>query len=385
MKLNRLFPFGLAAALTACGGGSSQSANPEFTEAAPTYSNTAITQTDGDPTPPAAGDVVTRQDATTPTCHPHLLDRSNDIMKRVNRHFHKMLAHVQDLIADHPHLASGTTHTWENVKDGIDRKLTIDRVANADGSATFNYKLEMKQTTQATFVTVLSGEVTQKGHAGAADAGASLRERSGTATFDYDALKTVIPASEARGSITDTFDSVNDPAKGEKRTASVALHAFISDDDSGHTPRTANFVWERESGIGGSFAFQDQVVIGCSATPSATSTSTLSAVERWYKASGGAVHGRTDATAVGGSIASGNAWEAVTCGEGHSTTSPAEGYWMIKEEDASGATVTGQADTSGASPCDALFGAVPSVSNNATDFNFATLSFTTPAPFPNQW
>lgn len=385
MKLNRIVPFGLAAALTACGGPSAQTASAEFTDAAPSYSNLAIAQSDGDTTPPAAGNVTSQQDATAPTCHPHLIDRSHDTMKRVNRHFHKMLAHVEDLVGDHPNVATGSTHTWEKVKDGVDRKLTLDRVANADGSSTFNFKLELKQVAQASFVTVLSGDVTQKGHAAAAGAAASVRERSGTATFDYDALKSVIPTSEAGGSITDTFDNLNDPVKGEKRTASLALHAFIADDDSGRTPRTANFVWEREPGIGGSFAFQDQVILGCSATPSATNTATLSAVERWYKSSGGAVHGRTDARAVGGPIPSGNVWEAVTCGEGQSSASPAEGYWMIKEEDASGATVTGQADTSGKSPCDALFGAVPALSGKATDFNFAALSFTTPYPFPNQW
>ncbi len=388
MKMSRLIPFGLAAALGACGG-STQTASPEFTDAAPTYSNLAIAQNDGDAVPPAAPSgtgTAIQQDATVPSCHPHLMDRSHDIMARVNRHFYKHLSHVEDLIEDHPRLATGTAASWENVKNGIDRKFSMTKTANADGSATFTLQLELKQVTQASFTTVMTGTVTALGHAAAADAGATLRERSGTVTFDFSALKSVVPTEEAEGKITDTFDNLNDPAKGEKRLASLALDHFIADDDGTRTPRTASFVWEREPSIGGSFAFQDQVSFGCSQV--ASGAATVDAVARWYKVDGQTVHGRTDAKASGGPFTDGKVLVGVTCAAGGTAGKPGEGYWMLKVESATGTTISGDAATVGGA-CDTMLdpknGPPPSLGNNATDFDFSTLTFVTPYPFPNRW
>jgi hypothetical protein len=377
MKPTYLLSLGLAAAL-ACGGSQS---TQDFAANAPTYQSLALAQSDADAAAPSAAPSVNQQDATVATCHPHLLDRSHDVMVRVNRHFHKMLAHVEDLIQDHPRVATGTTHTWENLKDGIDRKLTMARAANADGSATFTVQLELKQVAQATFSTVLTGSVTSKGFGGAADAGAVLTERSGSFTFDYSALKVVFPNAEVSGKVTDTFDHVSDPAKGEKRVATLVLDQFMADDDSGRTPRTAQFVWEREPSIGGSFAFSDQVVLSCD-NPNRQAAS-LVAVARWYKTTSGSVHGRTDAEVTGGQIAAGNVWMGTTCGEGPSASSPAESFWLIKLETPSGSS--GQTSSAGAIPCDPALGAVPSLGSSANDFDFAHLTFTTPYPFPNQF
>ena len=394
MKISRLIPFGLAAVLGACGG--SQASSADFAGAAPTYSNLAIAQNDGDavaPAAPSGSDTTAQQNATAPSCHPHLMDRAHDIMARVNRHFYKHLAHVEDLIQDHPQVANGTAASWEKIKDGIDRKFSMTRVANADGSATFTFQLDLKQVTAASFTTVMTGTVTAIGHAAAADAGtadagagASLRERSGSITFDFSALKAVIPTEEAEGKIIDSFDNLDDPAKGEKRIASLALANFIADDDGTRTPRNASFVWEREPSIGGSFAFQDQVDFGCSKV--ASGSATVDAVARWYKVDGQTVHGRTDAKASGGPFTSGKVLVGVTCGTGGTAGKPAEGYWMLKVESATGTTVSGDAATVG-SACDTKLdpknGAPPALSDNATDFDFSTVTFATPYAFPNQW
>ena len=53
---------------------------------------------------------------------------------------------------------------------------------------------------------------------------------------------------------------------------------------------------------------------------------------------------------------------------------------MMKEENASGVTISGQADTTGGTPCDAAFGAVPTVTDNTTDYNFSAA-----VTFPNEW
>ena len=384
MKLSRLIPFGLAAALGACGG--PQASTAEFAAAAPTYENSALAQSDGDAVPPtAASDTTSLQSAAAPSCHPHLMDRSRDVMARVNRHFRKHLAHVEDLIQDHPHLATGVTTSWENVKNGIDRKFSMTKNANADGSATFALLLELKQITQASFTTVMTGSITMTGHA-AADAGPTRRERSGTLTFDFSALKSVIPAEEAEGKIIDSFDSLNDPAKGEKRIASVALDHFIADDDGTRSPRSASFVWEREPSIGGSFAFQDQLDFGCAQV--AAGPATVDAVARWYQVDGHTVHGRTDARASGGPFTGGKVLVGVTCAEGGTAGRPAESYWMLKVESSTGTTVSGDAATAG-NPCDPKLdpknGAPPALANSATDFDFSTLTFAAPYPFPNAW
>jgi hypothetical protein len=69
----------------------------------------------------------------------------------------------------------------------------------------------------------------------------------------------------------------------------------------------------------------------------------------------------------------------------------AESYWLMKEEDPTGATVAGSAHSSSVDPptvCDPLLtppnGDVPALGNPATDFDMSGIVFTdsTPYPFP---
>jgi len=74
----------------------------------------------------------------------------------------------------------------------------------------------------------------------------------------------------------------------------------------------------------------------------------------------------------------------VSCHNGFTTRASLESaYWMMKLEDATGATVQGSARESSdgaTNPCDAAFGPVPALANNSTDY-----AFNVPLTFPNEW
>lgn len=376
MKCMRLFPIA-ALALAACGG----SADP-FVANAPTFDKLAVSQNDGDMAAPVAlsPEVPATTAVTVVSCHPHLFERSGEVIHRVNRHFFKLIHHVEELIENSPKAAASQTRTWENVKSGIDRKLTMTSVLNADGSTTYNFELDVASAgANPSFVKVMSGSLTHSGPAEPDMTATARVENKGTISFDYSALASVDTTERSRGQITDAFDNVHDPAHGVKRTASITLTNFLPEEGDPHGPRTGSYSWEREPGVGGKFQFQDSVILLCPDNPSNLAAE-VTAVARWYKASDGGVHGRSDAKATGGQIASGYTWMGVTCAKGQTTSSPAEGFWMMKEETAAGATVSGQADTTGAAPCDPVFGPVPNVGDNTSDYNFAAA-----VSFPGEW
>ena len=384
MKLTRkILPCCTIAALVACGGSQS---NDTFRANAPTFDKVAVTQNDSDSAPPLAeAPADTTTAVLAPDCHPHLFERTGEIIHRVNKHFFKLVAHVEDVISDNPKLSSGTSKTWEKVKEGVDRKFTMTAVANTDGSTTYNFELDVKSSTgTADFVKVMSGSVTHTGpaDADAADAGPAARvEDKGSVTFDYTALSTVVTTEHARGQITDTFDNIHDPAKGVKRSATLALTAFLPEEGDVHGPRTGSYSWEREPGVGGKFQFDTSVVLLCP-TNTTNAAADVTTVSRWYHSTDG-VHGRSDSKATGGQIAAGNTWMGVTCAKGQTASAPAEGYWMMKLEDAGGVTVTGSAvqdGSVGSAPCDTAFGAVPSLTSSASDYNFSAA-----VSFPGEW
>ena len=386
MKMTRLvLPCCTIAALVACGG--SSASTEAFRASAPTFDKLAVSQNDSDSVPPAQGAATdtTTQNVTAPDCHPHLFQRSGEIIHRVNKHFFKLVGHVEDMINDHPTLSSGSSKTWEKAKDGVDRKFTMTSTANLDGSVTYSFELDLKLTAgTAGFVKVMSGSITHSGPAEAevADAGAAARvEDKGVVDFDYTALSSVIPSEHARGQISDSFDNIHDPAKGVKRSATLTLAAFLPEEGDPHGPRTGSYSWEREPGIGGKFQFQTSVVLLCPAN-STGAAADVTTVARWYHSPDG-VHGRSDSKATGGQIAAGNTWMGVTCAKGQTMTAPPEGYWMMKLEDAGGATVAGSAVQDGSTastPCDPAFGPVPSLTSSASDYDFASA-----VTFPGEW
>ena len=364
-----------AAALFACG---RTGTIDEFRAAAPTFDKLAISQNDGDLAD--TSDLTSSDAAVVPECHPHLFVRTHEIIGRVNRHFRKHLHHVEELIEDNP-LTDGETKIWENVRGGLDRRFTMTRTANLDGSTTYDFTLEVAAVPASgtlDFVKVMSGSITVIGSA-AADAGAERVEHKGTVTFDFTALASVQTKERARGQITDSFDNVRDPAQGVKRSAQITLTNFTPEEGDRHGPRTGSYSWLREPGVGGKFQFQDTVVLFCLPNP-AGEQSEVTAAARWYKAADGGVHGRTDAMATGGQLADGEKWVGVTCAKGQTTSMPAEGFWMIKLEDPTGTTVTARLSQVGVEPCDPVLGAVPSPTDNKTDYDFSAA-----LTFPGEW
>src|SRR2546427_481888 len=378
----------VAAAGIACSGsGTTQ----DFRAAAPTYERLAIAQNDSDLSPgaiaqaPATGATAETLAPSVPDCHPHLFVRTDEIIRRVNLHFAKHLHHVDELIEDNP-LTNGETKTWENVRSGLDRKLTMTRTDIQDGSVTYAFELDVATavtTGTPSFVKVMSGSITHIGPSVSDDTDGgttdALLENKGTVTFDFTALASVQTNERARGQISDTFDNVRDPVKGVKRSASITLTNFLPEEGDLHGPRTGGYSWLREPGVGGKFQFQDTVVLFCLANPSGVQ-SDLNTVARWYKASDGSVHGRSDSKATGGQLPSGDAWMGVTCANGPTTGEPAEGFWMMKLEDSTGATVSSRLAQAGTEPCDPVFGAVPSATDNKTDYDF-----TSAVTFPGEW
>jgi hypothetical protein len=364
----------LALALAACGGSATKT--QDFTANAPTFDKVAIAQNDSDTVAPSmqqdngGSTALVASDTASPDCHPHLFQRTGEIIGHVNRHFFKMVGHVEDLIKDNPKLAAGQTITWESVKDGIDRKLTI--TLSADGTT---YTFELDLSAGSTTAKVMSGTI-------ATTTAGTVTTTTGNVTFDYTALATVVTTEKSSGQIADSFTIVKDtskPAPGVKRTASITLTNFHFDDDL-HGARNGTYTWEREPGIGGKFQFTDSVILLCPANPSGLYAD-VTAAARWYVTSDTSVHGRVDAKATGGQFPTGDSWIGLTCAESASVkTAPGEGEWLMKEEDASGNTVTGQMLQVGLTPCDPLFGAVPTLTDNHNDYDFST-----PLMFPNEW
>ncbi len=390
MKRILTFPvLAAAAGLFSCSG--SSGTTQDFLAAAPTFEQLAIAQNDSDTSAAAvAEDGAFPSALASRDCHPHLFVRTDEIIRRVNRHFNKLLHHVDELIEDNP-LTDGQSKTWENTRAGLDRKFTMTRNDNTDGSVTFTFELDIAAVpasgATASFVKVMSGSITHIGPAasdadgGASDAGttSSLVENKGTVTFDFDALASVKTNERARGQITDAFDNVRDPVNGIKRSADITLTNFVPEEGDPHGPRTGSYSWLREPGVGGKFQFQDTVVLFCLPNPNGEQ-SELNTVARWYKAADGSAHGRSDSKASGGQLATGQAWMGVTCAKGRTDSMPAEGFWMMKLEDSTGATLTARLAQNGEEPCDPVFGAVPSATDNKTDYDF-----TQPVTFPNEW
>jgi hypothetical protein len=398
--MKRISLITLSALIAAACGGSAVNSNSktpppttsDYVANAPTFAKVAISQNDSDEAEPGAA-AATTTPGPVEACHPHLFANTDKVIGLVNGHFFKMIRHVEALIKSDPTLVTDGSKTWESVEDNLDRKLTISAVANADGSVTYTFELDVAAVTtpatNETFTKVMSGTLTHSGPA-TSDVGSKSTsaptnvaiENKGTITFDYDALHSVDPTENAKGQLTDTFDNVNDPTKGVKRSATITLTNFVWDnwEFAAHGPRNGQYTWEREPGTGGFFQYNDAFVLQCPANTTGA-VADVSAVSRWYKASDGSIHGRTDAMATGGQIPAGDKWEGLTCAQsGNGTMMPAEGEWMMKEEAADGTDLYFAMTQFGLTPCDPVFGPVPDQNDSTNDYNFNQ-----PVTFPNEW
>jgi hypothetical protein len=386
MKPSRPFHFALPlalAALAGCGGAANESA---FQSAAPSYQALSMDLTSSDTNAPSAAALTVEiggaADAASPDCHPHLFIRTHDVVSRVNRHLWHFLRHVEGVIHRNPDLVSGPSQVWEREKDGIDVRLTITR----ESDVLFTWTLAMKKVADAAFVTVFSGQIDRTDAQGA-------HQGVGDATLDLGALAGVT-GQEVAGVLTVHFETFT-----ASRLLVVDAKGVVWDSDANapflRQPRDAHYVYDREPGKGGSVKIEEQMVFACplnpDGTPNATQSADVKLVSRWYRTTSGGVHGRSDALMTGGQLPAGDTVVGLTC---HASDAEggdqAESYWLMKEEDATGATVGGamHSTTSDASACDPALnpptGDVPALDTNATDFDMSGIVFTdsTPYQFP---
>jgi hypothetical protein len=312
---------------------------------------------------------LTMMDAMDP-CHPHLFVRTEALAARLNRHVAKALGRIEHVIARTPALSTGTQVQWDEVRDGVEIRFTMTR----DGEVyTWSLDLRSAGATDAQWATVFSGHIDRAGATGP-------RQGTGAFTVDLDALHQAIPTETAQGKIDATF-----AIAAAKRVLDVSVARVAWDPDSdgdglGHvSPLDASYRYVREPGVGGSLAVTDAMVFLCPANPSlAAADVTLAA--RWYLASDGAVHGRGDAKATGAQVPSGDTFMGVTCHQGATDGTAAEGYWMMKLEDAAGATVQSWTPAGTATACDPAFGPVPLANAPTNDFDFSA-----PVTFPGEF
>jgi hypothetical protein len=357
-------------ALAACGGSSREDA---FRDAAPTSAALSIDVDDG---AAATATVTVSPSSLLPifdACHPLLFARTEAVARRLNRHFRQALNRIEHVIARHPDLATGSQFVWTEQRDGLDIRFTMTRAGDV-----FTWMLELRPTGAADFVTVFSGQIDRTGATGP-------HQGTGDFVLDLDALHSVTGLDVA-GKLDATFTLTATKRLIQITAAGVKWDPDMDGDLARISPLDAKYTFLREPGVGGSLVLKDSMIFFCPANPTLLPADAL-LVSRWFRTASGEIHGRSDAEASGGQIPAGDAWMGVTC---HSRpadpmTMPSEFFWMVKEEDSSGATLLSWQVSAGADACDPAFGAVPSASNNATDFDFASVNPAVPFPFPGMF
>jgi hypothetical protein len=379
---------GLAAALAmglgACG--ADQGADQEFVDASPSFNALSMDIAGSDETAPSDA-IAQALSINTPAavrCHPHLFVRTHEVVKRVNRHIYKLLGRLDDFLAKQKaKQATGDERVWEHArKDGNSVRYTVTK-----NGEVFAWKFEMKGT-GGTYALVASGTIDRSG---ATEAGAG----KGSLTLDLGALKNVNAKEKVSGTISADFESSATARKLSVTATNVTWEIEPTMDDGSdmpaalqsllEEPRSAKYVYFKEPGKGASLKIADQMVFACPANP-ALKLADVELVHRWYKAADGTRHGRSDAKMTGGQLPTATPAVdhvvAVTCHQGSENAEPAESFWLMKGESASGATVLGVAHDStsdspavAASACDSAFGDVPNLDDATGDYDFGKIDF----------
>ncbi|MFT3916854.1 MAG: hypothetical protein QM704_23055 [Anaeromyxobacteraceae bacterium] len=384
--MKRLSLFLAAAFLAACGGASQSTTVEALSASAPSYDAVAMDVTAADAVSPALSEAVTPASAselagiqsavTEDPCHPHLFVRTHDTARRVNRHLWHALRHVALAMKGNP-VQVGESATWDTVGPTLERKFTVTRT----GDTTYTWTLQLRKLADADFTTVTTGDVDRK------DA-TRPGEGSGHVSIDLTKLASVT-GQDVAGTLVFTFSSL-----AGTRTVVADAKDVIWDTDAlsavKAAPRSTHQVYLHEKGKGGSLLVDEDMVFACPSNPSLLPAD-VSLVSRWYRTAAGAVHGRSDALMVNGQLPAHTIDRVVgvTChaspDEGSSDF--AESYWLMKAEDAAGATIVGashEVNGTDASACDPQFGPVPVLADGSKDLDFSKIDFTgsTPYPFP---
>ena len=385
---NALLAAPLALAL-ACGGSTAGTGSAALDAATPSYAALALDQVSSDRNPVVLDTQGSALTAAAPIisgglCHPHLFVRQREVVERINRHLYKALRHVEAVIARNPLTSTDTTKTWEIVENGIDRKFTITLVSDN----VYSWELDIGPVGTTPLPVAFTGQIDRTGAAGP-------HQGTGTLHVDFANLHAGYPAERvSRGTLDVTFDVTAASRKITVTAAGIAwdLDATMFESASVVTalssPRSGSYVYFREPGKGGSLKIQDQMVFLCPANPSFVAAD-AQLVSRWYKLTDGSIHGRSDALMQNGQLpaASVDHVVGVTCHQSAAEgNDQGEGFWLMKAEDASGATITGASSATsgdaGATACDPIFGDVPTLAGNAADFTAWPSSYSDGVPFP---
>jgi hypothetical protein len=384
MKLrDALFAAPLAFAL-ACGGSGTESA---LDAATPSAAALTMDQVASDTTAQALTlDAAAPDAASTPitgdACHPHLFIRQREVVERVNRHIRKALHHVEEVLAKDPLSETDTTKVWERVVNGVDRRFTVTRTA-AD---VFTWELDAGAVGTTPLPVVMTGDIDRSG-------ATKPHQGKGSLHIDFANLFAAYPSEKVSHGTLDVVFDVN--ATSRKLTVTAAGVTWDLDAvkfslpvlGALSAPRSGSYVYFREPGKGGSLEIQDQMVFACPSNPDLLAAD-AQLVSRWYHATDGAVHGRSDALMTGGQLRAAAIARvvAVTCHQGAvEGDEQEEGFWLMKAEDASGASLSGASNasgTTGVTPCDPVFGDVPLLSDASKDFTAWPASFSDGVPYP---
>ena len=373
-----------AMSLVACSGGASSDGNAATSEdsetlsAAQEMSPSSVYVAPGEESPTTGvSDDSTTQNPAYPACHPHLFARGVAYSRVLNDHLGMFLGNVDAILKIGPRIRSLTTRDWV-WKDAAGYSFDVSLTKSAPG--VFSLTESIAAPGSATFTTVVSGSVDRS----------DVDDVTKTLAFDLDALHAVVPAlagDKSTGKLAVAVERVTTGTQ-VKQTADYTLTDFEPIYGDPHGPRTGTVSFLREPGVGGAMIYSSSLVFFCPDNPSSL-VADDQVYLRWF-VKDGTVSGRADARATGGQFPSGNTWVGLSCrtstlakataSDGSTTlTLTDNGYWMMKEESSSGATVEGASvgDSTSSDPaCDPAFGAV-------TDLADATNDPTLPATIPS--
>ena len=371
--------------IAACSGSSGSGAGGSLDETtAAAASDLSISQNmfaPGELTPSVGSGTAPGSDLTSIVCHPELFARTVEYSEALNYHLNLFLRDVDALLKTTA-AAEGSTLTW--VYEGRDADVQL--VLDATSAGFFDVKLGIAAAGSTQFTTVVTGVVDWS----------NVNDVTKQLTFDLDALHTVFPAASgdhSAGQLAVGIERLkNGDGSDKKRVVTYTLTNFVPVYGDPHGPRTGAIDFLDEPGVGGAMLYDASTVFLCPPNPESVA-SDATTYARWF-VQGGTVAGRADAVASGGQMLSGDRWVGLSCRSNSLSALAAttfiidNSYWLIKEEDGSGATLVGLQlavdDTvTTDSPCNPAFGAVTNLNDDRND---PTIPSGLPAnAFPNQF
>jgi len=305
------------------------------------------------------------QDLTSVPCHPELFARSVEYSEALNFHVNMFLGDIEALLRGVPTL-NGDVATWLYESPDADLQLQL-RETSTD---VYDVTLGIAARGSRAFVTVVSGTVDRT----------LPYDVKKQLTFDIDALHSVFPAAKvdhSSGQLALSAERVRSSEGNDvKRTVTYTLTHFVPfyGDPLGARDGTVSLL--DEPALGGAMLYDASTVLSCPPNPQNIAAD-LTTYVRWQVLAE-AVTGRADAIASGGQMAPGDRWIGLSCRTNSVSALVGaallqdNGYWLMKEEASSGATVLGYetAVPDGSStdaPCAPVFGAVTDLNDSTND------------------